>query len=142
MLLAQTGDGFADRRRVMGEIVIQRNTASLAFALQAAAHASKPGERLDRGLRLDTGMTGGGDRGDAVQPVVFPGLRPFQPADGPPLPANLECTLVVRLARLPPGANPELLNRSPATLGNNALQSRIPPIHDESAGAWHDTYQM
>src|SRR4029079_16004506 len=66
MLLAQSGDGFADRRGVMREIVIQRNAAHLALALQAPAHAAEPGERLDRSLRLYPGMAGGGDGGDAV----------------------------------------------------------------------------
>ena len=43
---AQRGDGLADRRRVMGEVVVDRDAARGAAQLEAAAHAAEARERL------------------------------------------------------------------------------------------------
>ena len=129
MLLAQSSDGFPDCGRVMREVVVHPYPADFAFQLETPPDTAKSGECFDRDIRGNTCMTCGGDGGEAVQPVEFPGQRPLEAPNRPALLGNLEGTLAVRSAHLPSGRNPELLRWRPASLSEDTLQRSIPSIY-------------
>ena len=70
--LAQALEGGADRRRMVGEVVVNRDAPRLAPDLHAAAYAAEARERFDCGGGLYADVARGGKRRQRVHPVVCP----------------------------------------------------------------------
>ena len=133
-LASQTGESRLNRRRMVGKIVVHRNSGHRSAQLHAALDAVEAAQRRASLLRFDPGVARGGDGGQSVLAIVLPHQRPAYPPQLLPGEGDAEGVGVQHIG-MPAAVAAKMLDRSPTALCQNARQSGIGRVDQEQAGS-------
>src|SRR5712671_2735921 len=103
----------ADRCRMVGEVVIYRDSLLSSAQFHSPAHSGKGAQCLNRLLRRYSGAPRRRNRRQSIEAVVRAHQGPSDSTDAAALAGNLKAALRVRLARLPSFGNSEGFQRCP-----------------------------
>ncbi len=140
-LAAQAVDGRADRRRVMGEVVVDRDAVHRAAHFHAALDVAKFAQCARRAFRRDADMVGRGDRRQRIELVVHAAQVPVDPRHGLPALEHVE-GVGLALRRKIAHRRTERSDFAPASHVQDPRQAFLQPVHDHAAGGGHGAHQV